>query len=117
VLLELIEQVRERTTAVEILESLLRCNVQGTQRAEALEVRAPLGEISTQEPIMQTLIDQYIEQGRREAEAAVLLPLIEDELGPPSEATRQRITRADADTLLRLSKRILTANSTDAVLH
>ena len=66
---------------------------------------------------MQTFIDRYIEQGRQEGEAALLLCLIEDKFGPPSEAIRQRIAAADADTLLRWSKRLLTADSLDTVLH
>ncbi|MCG6939721.1 MAG: hypothetical protein LJE69_00515, partial [Thiohalocapsa sp.] len=113
-LLRLIEQVHDRTTAVEILESPLRYYVQGTQRVEEQEVRALLRETSTGEPIMQTFIDRYIEQGRQqgrqegrqEGEAAVQLSQIEDKFGPPSEAIRQRITTADAETLLRWSKRI-----------
>jgi len=52
---------------------------------------------------MQTFIDRYIEQGRQEGEAALLLCLIEDKFGPPSEAMRQRIAAADTDTLLRWS--------------
>jgi hypothetical protein len=70
---------------------------------------------------MQTFIDRYIEQGRQEGrqegEAAVLLSLIEDKFGPPSESTRQRIAAADAETLLRWSRRILTADDLDTVLH
>ncbi|WP_051088801.1 RpnC/YadD family protein [Lamprocystis purpurea] len=78
---------------------------------------------------MQTFIDRYIEQGRQqgieqgvtrglqEGETAILLRLIDRKSGPPSEAVRTRITSADADTLLRWSDRILTADSLDAVLH
>lgn len=120
-LLGLIEQVRDRTTAVEILESLLRYYVQGTQRVEEGDVRTLLQQTSTGEPIMQTFIDRYIEQGRQEGrhegEAAVLLCLIESKFGTPSEAVRRRIAEADANTLLRWSERILTADSLEAVLH
>ena len=82
---------------------------------------------------MQTFIDRYIEQGRKEAieqgiardrqegwqagEAAMLLRLIDRKFGPPSEPVRERITSADPETLLRWSDRILTADSLDAVLH
>ncbi len=64
--------------------------VQATQRVDEREVRALLQETSTGEPIMQTFIDRYIEQGRQEGrqegEAALLLCLIEEKLGPPSAA-------------------------------
>ncbi len=120
-LLRLIEHIRDRGTAVEILESLLRCYVQATQRVDEPTARALLQETFTGEPIMQTFIDRYIEQGRQEGlqegEAAVLLRLIEQKFGPPSAATQQRIVTADADTLLRWSERILSADSLDALLH
>ena len=86
---------------------------------------------------MQTFIDRYIEQGRKEAieqaiarsrqegwqegrqegEPAMLLRLIDRKFGPPSEPVRERITNADRETLLRRSDRIFTADSLDAVLH
>ncbi len=120
-LLGLIEQVQDRATAVEILESLLRYYVQGTQQVDEGDVRALLQQTSTGEPIMQTFIDRYIEQGRQEGmqagEAAVLLRQIERKFGPPSEAVRRRIADADSETLLRWSERILTADSLEAVLH
>jgi hypothetical protein len=57
------------------------------------------------------------EAGRQEGEALVLMRLIELKFGPPSEAAREQINAADADTLLRWSERILTAQSLDEVLR
>ncbi|WP_295439062.1 Rpn family recombination-promoting nuclease/putative transposase [uncultured Thiodictyon sp.] len=128
-LLTLIEQVQDRATALEILESLLRYYVQGTGRVEECDVRALLQQIPTGDPIMQTYIDRYIEQGRqqgvtqgveqgrRQGEAAMLLRLIDRKFGPPSQSVRDRVANADPETLLRWSDRILTADSLDAVLH
>lgn len=124
-LLGLIEQVQDRETALEILESLLRYYVQGTQRVDEGDLRALLQQTSTGDPIMQTFIDRYIEQGRQQGiqqgrhqgEAAVLLRLIERKFGPPMESVRQRVEDADTETLLRWSERILTADSLDAVLQ
>ncbi len=128
-LLALIEQVEDRATALEILESLLRYYVQGTGRVEERDVRALLEKTPTGDPIMQTFIDRHIEQGRQQGieqgvtrgrqdgEAAILLRLIDRKFGAPNEAARARITSADPDTLLRWSDRILTADSLDAVLH
>ena len=100
---------------------------------EEHDVRALLEKTPTGDPIMQTFIDRYIEQGRKEGieqgiargrqegwqagEAAMLLRLIDRKFGPPSEPVRERITSADPETLLRWSDRILTADSLDAVLH
>jgi predicted transposase/invertase (TIGR01784 family) len=116
-LLTLIEQIQDRATALEILESLLRYYVQGTGRVEERDVRALLQQTSTGDPIMQTFIDRYIEQGRQEGGAALLLRQIERKFGAPSAAMRERISNADPETLLNWSERILTADSVDAVLH
>jgi hypothetical protein len=73
------------------------------------------------DPIMQTFIDRYIEQGVQQGVqqggAAMLLRLIERRFGPPSDQVRERVTRADPDTLLQWSDRILDADSLDEVLH
>jgi predicted transposase/invertase (TIGR01784 family) len=128
-LLGLIEQVQDRETALEILESLLRYYVQGTHRVDEGDVRALLQQTSTGDPIMQTFIDRYIEQGRlqglqqgieqgrHQGEAAVLLRQIERKFGPPMESVRQQVEDADTETLLRWSDRILTADNLDAVLQ
>jgi hypothetical protein len=80
-------------------------------------VRALLQQASPGDPIMQTFIDRYIEQGRQEGGAALLLRRIERKFGVPSAALRERINTADPETLLHWSERILTADSVDAVLH
>jgi hypothetical protein len=117
--------VQDRGTAVEVLESLLRYHVQRTQRVDEDDVRLLLQQTSTGEPIMQTFIDRYIEQGwqegrqegRQEGEAAVPLRQIERKFGAPSQAVRERIVSADTDTLLHWSERILTVDSVEALLH
>jgi hypothetical protein len=130
-LLALIDQIEERDTAVEVLESLLRYFVQGTQRVDEPTVRillqqtslqqTSLQQTSTGEPIMQTFIDRYIEQGinqgQRLGEATAVLRLIERKFGPPSDSVRERVLAADSDTLLEWLDRILVAESVEAVLH
>jgi len=141
-LLTLIEQVRDKDTAVAILESLLRYYVQGTKRIEEDEVRELLQQsTNTGDPIMQTFIDRYIEQGVQQGKqqgvqegmqegmqqgmqqgvqqgrADMLLRQIERRFGPPSDQVRERVTQADPNTLLEWSDRILDANSLDDVLH
>jgi hypothetical protein len=100
-----------------VLESLLRYFVQGTQRVDEPTVRALLQQTSTGDPIMQTFIDRYIEQGQRLGEATAVLRLIERKFGPPSDSVRERVLAADSDTLLEWLDRILVAESVDAVLH
>ncbi len=120
-LLELIAKVSRDTTALSVLESLLRYYVQGTGRLDEQQARALLEQIFPGEPLMETFIDRYIDQGRQlgeqRGEAKMLLRQIERKFGPPSEAVRNRITQADSDTLLHWSDRILEAGSLDEVLH
>ena len=124
-LLELVKQVAERRTALEVLETLLRYYVQGTGRVSEEEARTLLGAVSQGEDIMQTFIDKYIEeghreghrQGHREGRTLVLLRQIELKFGPPDEATRRRIEKADAEDLLRWSERILFADDLEGVFH
>jgi predicted transposase YdaD len=56
-------------------------------------------------------------EGRKEGEAAMLLRQIARKFGPPTETVRERIERADSETLLAWSDRILTAQTLDEVLH
>jgi flagellar biosynthesis/type III secretory pathway protein FliH len=57
------------------------------------------------------------QEGRQEGEAAILLRLIELKFGPADESVRRRVREADADTLLRWSERVLTAERLDELLH
>jgi hypothetical protein len=50
---------------------------------------------------MQTFLERYIEPGNQQAVAAVLLPLVERKLGPPSASVRERIASADPDSSMR----------------
>jgi len=57
------------------------------------------------------------QKGHQEGEARILLRLATLKFGPPSDAVRQRIETADAETLLAWSERILTAQCLDEVLR
>jgi len=56
-------------------------------------------------------------EGRQEGEALILVRQIELRFGPPSDGVRARIAGADADTLLRWSERVLTAQTLEEVLR
>jgi len=128
-LIALIDQIADRDTALEILESLLRYSVQGTQRVAEDDARHLLEQTSPGDPIMQTFIDRYIEQGielgieqgieqgKRQGEAEFLLRLIERIFGPADVKLRQQIQEADAEQLLEWSERILTAETPEAVFQ
>jgi flagellar biosynthesis/type III secretory pathway protein FliH len=62
-------------------------------------------------------LEQGLERGIQRGEAAVLLAQIEAKFGPLSDAVRERIEHADAETLLAWSTRILTEDSVEGVLH
>jgi hypothetical protein len=56
-------------------------------------------------------LQQGLQQGRRLGEAEVLLRLLECKFGLLTEEQRRRIEEADADTLLVLAERVLTAET------
>ncbi|WP_200252089.1 Rpn family recombination-promoting nuclease/putative transposase [Lamprobacter modestohalophilus] len=128
-LIALIDQVADRDTALQILESLLRYYVQGTQRVDETDARRLLEQTAPGDPIMQTFIDRYIEQGREQGieqgieqgreqgKAEMLLRQMERKFGPTDVRLRQQIQEADAETLLEWSDRILTAETPEAVFH
>jgi hypothetical protein len=62
---------------------------------------------------MPTLAEQWVQEGR----AKLLLDQIEYKFGPPTDDIRQRVEEADTDTLREWSKRILSAETLDAILH
>jgi len=60
---------------------------------------------------------QGVQQGVQQGEATVLLRLMRLKYGEPAvEAYRRRIEQADADTLLRWSERLLTADTPEQML-
>ena len=56
------------------------------------------------------------QEGRQEGQAAMLLRMMERLFGPLSEEVRERVARADTDSLLLWSDRVLTAKRLDDVL-
>jgi len=59
-----------------------------------------------------------LQEGRQEGEAAMLLRLLERKYGPQAAAAyRERVQKADADTLLTGSERILTAETIGAIFE
>jgi DNA-binding transcriptional regulator YiaG len=103
-LLVLIEQIEDRDTAVEVLESLLRYFVQGIQRVDEPTVRALLQQTSNGDPIMPRLTEDALMQRDAERDLnAELLDAIDDlQAGRVSrmtivrdgQAVESRITRA-----------------------
>jgi predicted transposase/invertase (TIGR01784 family) len=112
-LLKLIEQVADQPTALEILESLLRYYVQGTKRLDEQDVRMLLRETHSGEPIMQTFIDKYIQQGEQRGEARALLKLVQTKFGPPEPEVKARIEQAEQEQLDVWLGRVLTAQNPD----
>ncbi|QEP43451.1 DUF4351 domain-containing protein [Ectothiorhodospiraceae bacterium BW-2] len=62
---------------------------------------------------MQTFIDKYVQQG----EANILIRQLKTKFGMVPGETMARIEQADADTLLRWSERILTAEKPEDLFH
>ena len=62
-------------------------------------------------------IEKGIQQGKQLGAADMLLHQIERRFGPPSDLVRERIIKADANTLMQWSERILDAQNLDELWH
>ena len=122
-LIGLIQRVQSRETALQVLESLIRYYTQGTGKVDEDAVRRLLEQTTNGDPIMQTFIDRYIQQGREQGiqqgerlgEARMLLRQAEAKFGSLDRDVRQRILDADSESLLLWSGRILRADSLESV--
>jgi flagellar biosynthesis/type III secretory pathway protein FliH len=115
-----------------MLEVVLRYYVSTTQRLDEQDIHELLTQ-TTDEDIMQTFIDRYIQQGRQqgmvigeqkgrqegrqEAQQDVLLRLLARKFGKLSAEQRRRIANADGETLLRWSEQLLFAATADEALR
>ncbi len=116
-LVDLIQQIQDRTTALEVLECLLRYYVQATERVSEADACKVLQMLPEGEPLMQTFIDKYRQEGRQEHGAAILYRLMQRKFGEVPGEAKQRLEQADAETLLDWSERILTAEKPEDVFH
>ncbi len=73
-------------------------------------------EVTTVAGFAQRFTEQGYKQGMLLGEARILTALLRLRFGDLSDPVRQRIDSADADTLLRWSERVLTAQSLEEVL-
>ena len=70
------------------------------------------------EELKMTVAEEWMKQGRKDGEAKMLLRQLERKFGTEAaEACRERIEQADAETLLKWSERILTAEEPEAVFR
>jgi len=87
--------------------------VQGTKRLGEQDVRLLLQETHSGEPVMQTFIDKYIQQGEQRGEARALLKLVQTKFGQPVHEVEARIERAEREQLDDWLVQVLTAQSSD----
>ena len=79
------------------------------------ELRSELIALEEQKKMSYVMSIERMAEAR--GEARILLRLLTLKFGAPSPEIQQRISEADADTLITWSERILTADSLEAVLH
>ena len=68
------------------------------------------------ERFIQQGLEQGLEQGIGQGEARILLRLLTLKFGPVPEPVRSRVESADAETLLRWSEQVLSANRLEDVV-
>jgi hypothetical protein len=75
-------------------------------------------EIETMSAFADRFLEQGVKQGVQRGEATILLTLLDEKFGPETvDAYRERITTAEPEQLLQWSKRILSAETPEAIFH
>ena len=124
-ILRLLGELREKHTALEYLETLLRYLATAAEDLSEQAVGEALNEVLPvlEEQFVATLAQKWLEQGRAEGEAKgllagerrVLLRQVELRFGPLPDDYQARIAAADSDTLLIWSQRVLSAQRLEEV--
>ena len=73
-------------------------------------------EAKTMSSFAERFIQQGMQRGKQEGEAVMLLRLLQLKFGEVPPEIRQEIERADAQTLLQWSERVLTASRIEQVI-
>ncbi len=132
-LIPLAGEILDQETSLEMLEVVLRYYVKTTETLDENDIHELLAETARGDDYMQTFIDRYIEQGRREGvivgeqrgeqrgeqigQRNVLVRLMTRKFGALTETQQQRIQQADGETLLRWSEQVLFATNPDEALR
>jgi len=127
-IINLLQDVRSKQTALEILEILLRYIVKGTNRFTEKDILKILDRTSMENNIMKTFIDEYIEQGMRQGMQKgmqkgtqkinnILSTQLIHRFGTLPQWAKEKIDRADMDTLEKWSLQLLSADKLDEVFH
>ena len=136
-IINLLQEISSRQTALEILEILLRYVVVSTKRYTEKDILEILNHTSIEDNIMKTFIDEYIEQGRKkgkqegrqegiqegrqegmqQAGYKILSTQLTHRFGDLPKWATEKIDNADIDTLEKWSLRLLSAKKLDEVFH
>ena len=71
----------------------------------------------TMATLKETWVSQGKQEGRQEGESTMLFRLLKKKFGQITAEVKQKIEKADSDTLLKWSENVLTASNIDAVFH
>ncbi len=120
-IINLLQEVNSKQTALEILEILLRYVVKGTKNFTEEDILKILEQTSMENSVMKTFIDEYIEQGMqqgmRQQGYKILSSLLIHRFGTLPDWVKEKIDNADIETLEKWSLRLLTADKLDEVFH
>lgn len=120
-IINLLQDVNSRKTALEILETLLRYVVKGTKCYTENDIIEILAHTTIEDNIMKTFIDEYIEQGvqkgMQKGMHKVLSTQLTHRFGTLPKWATEKIDEANIDTLERWFLKVLSAEKLDEVFH
>ncbi len=132
-IINLLQEVRSKQSALEILELLLRYVVHGTKRFSEQDMTKIFEKTSMEDNVMKTFIDEYIEQGiqqgmqqgmqqgiqqgMQQGSNKVLIIQLTHRFGSLPKWAEEKIHNADIKTLEKWSLKLLSARELDEVFH
>ncbi len=124
-IINLLQEVGSKQTALEILELLLRYVVKGTKQFSEQDMTKIFEKASMEDTIMKTFIDEYIEQGMKQGlqqgmqqgSNKMLIIQLTHRFGSLPKWAEDKIHNANMETLEKWSLNLLSANELGEVFH
>jgi predicted transposase/invertase (TIGR01784 family) len=120
-ILKLLQEVDRKENVLEILEVLLRYVVTATKKFDEDTLKEILKQSFIEEDVMQTFIDKYIEQGKKQGIQQGMHVILETQLnsrfGMLPEHAKIKLQTADEESIKKWSLKLLTAKTIDEIFH
>jgi predicted transposase/invertase (TIGR01784 family) len=124
-IINLLNDIQETETALEVLEIMLRYVVKTNKDYGEKDINNLLSQANIDEDIMKTFIDKYIEQGMQQGvqqgmqqgQYKIVSAMLNNRFGKLPKWVYEKLDNADHNTLEKWSIKLLSAKKLDEVFH